>query len=378
MLATVVILVVVARESHRIGATDAGSPTPGLGASSRIATLAVAGPGQPNPASLLPIQVPVRTLVELQMDVLMGRERGASLEDPSPWDVVLLGRYLAIDGLVARWSQYYGTDFAWQVAAYCFESALNPLAQGPDPGDRGVGQVGFDSERTARAWAGDRANPYFARGFDVRGDIWDPETNVVLSTITLRSLYAMPSTTSNERAYAYLTRGLSAVDAHGVIAPEALERVGGAESFLGEIYAFVGLKLAYSPRASGGEALQERGADSGASRLSQEKNTMLRALLAIDEEHADGADTYIALRDFYLGMVPSEPSIWAQTVYLSEAVNMTRLGAAGYRIPSDAAWGAVRDELASLEPGVRAADDADLLEHYAKVVASTAAGPVNP
>lgn len=329
---------------------------------------ASATPARTLPRDVLPIYTVTRTRRQVQQDLLAGKDSG-NAGITSAWDHILLGRYLAIDDFVDRYSAYYGTDYIWQLAAYCSESIMDPLAKGPDfDGDKGLGQVAKESERIGRIWASDPSNPYYVASFDPGRSVWDPETNVILSTITLRSLYALPVVTSNAIAYGHLTVGLSAVDTQGNLTPRAAARVERAAGFVTKLTGFVGLKLAYAPISRGGSeaALENADAtfDAAAGKLN---DSIVRDLLAIDRANADGSPITVALRDYFLQLSSTATGPWNETMYLGEAVNLARVADEVYGIPSGAAWKALRQRANDLSGSVYASGDSSLISYFAGV-----------
>lgn len=263
------------------------------------------------PADALPIEAVVGTRDEV---VTAGHVAWGSFSD---WDLVLLGRFLAIDDMVDEYARYYGNDYLWQFAAYCSESTLNPIAKGTDPGDRGLGQVGEESGGIARGWLVDPSNPYYLPGFDATKSPWDPETNIVLSSVILRSFYAMPGVIDNESAYAHLTYGLAARDSGGTITPVAAARVDRAASFLGRLTAYTQLKMEYAGKARIGEGRFQPPTD--------DNDPRVKELLSLDRTFDDGEPMYGALRGFYLQQAEASDDAWTKATFVGEASTLDRL-----------------------------------------------------
>lgn len=313
------------------------------------------------PADALPIeaQVGTRASVADAPDVTWTRF--------SNWDLVLLGRFLAIDDMVDEYSRYYGNDYLWQFAAYCSESTLNPMAKGTDPGDRGLGQVGDESGTTAREWLTDPSNPYYLPGFDASRTPWDPETNIVLSSVILRSFYAMPGVTDNESAYAHLTYGLAARDSSGVTTPAAAARVDRAASFLGRLTAYTQLKLEYGARVGVGEgrfAWQSDDADPAVTEL-----------LALDRTFDDGTPMYSALRGFYLEQADASDDAWTKATYIGEASTLNRLLVHVYGEADDATQSRVAAAVDQLAALAAASSDPQFVQYVDQIEAEQGLPP---
>ncbi len=323
---------------------------------------------RPTPAEVLPIQVDVDTAAEVRAEV------AAHTTEPLPslgiWDHVLLGRLLAIDDLVAQHSGYYGTDYLWELLVFSSESTLDPIAKGPEPGDRGLGQVSFESEATTRTWGSDPWSDYYYAGLDNRRSIWDPETNVILATIVLRSIYAVPTVTSNQEAYAIYTDGHAAISPDGHIVRPTEVDVARAASFRDRLVRDLGLKAYVNfDVAAGAEDLRAELSRERVRRLAAVSDPVVRELLAVDFKAADGREAYIALRDLYLRLAFSgEYSGWAQVTYLSEALMLTKLGDVVYGLYSEPQYQTIDALLDSTEAFVLSADERALSSLYGRMV----------
>jgi hypothetical protein len=231
----------------------------------------------------------------------------------NPWEQVMLGRFIAIHNLVLDTSERFGNDALWMFQILASESALDPLAQGPEDGDRGLGQVSFASEYQAALWAADPSSPYDVPDFDPARTVWHPQKNLTLAAIVLRSLYAMPDVTTHAEAYARYTHGLDAV-IDGRIAERTVHRVERAEGYEEQLRFF--LVLAHIP-------FDQITSDADAPVLRAE---MVRDMLLIGQVVDPGMPRYLALRDLYLAQKDSHgPSLWGLVLQMREALNYTRL-----------------------------------------------------
>jgi len=252
-------------------------------------------------------------------------------EQMEPWSQILLGRLLAIDEMVAKHSSYYGTDYLEQLLAFAAESLFDPLAQGPQVDDRGIGQVGYWAEGAGRRWAGDPESRYFSPDLDPDGDIWDPETNIILATTIFRWVYTSPEVTSAQMAYGIYTSGHSGLRDDGSLDPYAQARVDRAASYRERVTDFFRLKLGI-----GGEP----------------EHPLTRGILEIDRYNEDGRDTYRALRDFYLEILQDPADVAVAVLLAKETLLYTDLLARGYKEDGDEAYGALLTALLNLEPRI--------------------------
>ncbi len=288
----------------------------------------------------LPIRAPVRPGLTLEM---WARDNGpallAQMPALSPWDEVMLGRFMAVQPLAFEAADRLGVDPLWLMQILASESALDPLAQGPEPGDRGLGQVSFDSERTAAAWAADERSPYYIAGFDRAASIWDPRQNVTLAATVLRSLYVMPDIETNAQAYARYTAGLGAVK-DSKIAERTRPRVERAASYGNRFQEF--LALAYFR-------------DDRAEAPSVARAGLVPEILKVTRGAAPGLPRYLALRDLYLEPREREYAIspWSFVIRMEEAVTFSlyaeRLGAGDATQELCVARDALRGQMARIE-----------------------------
>jgi hypothetical protein len=216
---------------------------------------------------------------------------------------VLLGRLLAIDDLLARYADHYGNDYLFHILSLMAESVLDPLAQGPQEDDRGLGQVGYWAERAGRDWGTETNNVYYTPNLSANASVWEPETNLILSSILMRWVATHPAIDSPGKNYAVYTFGDAGVDSRGAISPIARIRVDRAESHRATIMNFLRLK------AFDGDVA----------------DPVTSAILAIDRTKADGREAYTALRTYYLGLVASTSDPWVVTLFGQEALNLIDL-----------------------------------------------------
>jgi hypothetical protein len=342
------------------------------GALPRVASKSIVHPARatPRPTSSLPIQVATRDYATVVRQAI-------SLHPLAPnatfgiWDEVLLGRYLAVDGLIAKYADHYGNDVLWQVLAYCSESTLDPLAQGGYADDRGLGQVGYPSEATTRAWGADPSSPYYTADLSPSGSIWDPQTNIILSAIALRSVYAEPQIDSNEQAYGTYTVGDAALSSTGSLSPLAAARVQRASSFEPEIGEFIALKALANPQPqSGSETIVAAAAITRAAGFAQIMDPVVREILLIDAEFGDGKSVYLALRDLYLRLAAEPTALgWGTVTFLGDALRFTELAERVYGTPGDAAYARISQEVYAAGV-VGSSSDAALRQAYAQLLLS--------
>ncbi len=270
----------------------------------------------------------------------------AQAEALGPWNEVEFGRFLAIRPLVFDAADRVGIGPLFLFQALASESALDPLAQGPEPGDRGLGQVSFASERTASAWAADAHSPYHVAGFQASTSIWEPRQNVTLAAIVMRSIYAMPDVTSNDEAYARYTSGVSAV--HGsTIADRAVPRVRRANGYEPSLRVFLALS-AVDPR---------RDADTPAL-----KTGLVADMLRVTDGKTSALARYRALRELYLSPRAARTYVgapWSLVLHMQDALTFARLAERvdGENVGADVARidALVRDQLPHIEAGGNAA-----------------------
>jgi hypothetical protein len=106
-----------------------------------------------------------------------------SLNNLSVWELVLLSRYVPLDGMIKELSSFYSTDYKGYLQAILSESNFDPIAVGLT-GDKGLGQITPSSEEWAR-------DLYYRFGYkfpgpEITNNVLDPYTNLVLSSIICR------------------------------------------------------------------------------------------------------------------------------------------------------------------------------------------------
>jgi hypothetical protein len=265
-----------------------------------------------------------------------------------PWSQILLGRLLAIDEIVARHAAYYGTDYLGQLLAFAAESLLDPLAQGPQIDDRGIGQVGDWAESIGRVWASDPDSRYYSPDLDPERSIWDPETNIILASMLFRWVYTTPEVTTPQVAYGVYTRGHRTLRPDGSLGPEAQVRVDRAESYRERMLDFFRLKLGI-----GGPA----------------QHPLTRGILEIDRNFEDGQDTYRALRDYYLD-IAENPADAAMAVLLAqEALLYNDLLTGIYGEDGGQEYRRLLAALVTLEPRAAVLGDPQTVSLYWQVLA---------
>lgn len=290
---------------------------------------------------LLPVYFEPRSAADL-FDEL--RAEGESPDPyPEPWSQILFGRLMAIDDMAAKHSTYYGTDYLDQLLAFAAESLLDPLAQGPQVDDRGIGQVGYWAEEVGRRWAGDRDSRYYSPDLDPEGSIWEPETNIILATTVMRWVYTSPEANSPQMAYGLYTRGHDGLRPDGNLGRDAQLRVERAESYRERFLDFFRWKLGL------GDPSQQ---------------PLMAGILALDAEYEDGQDMYRGLRDYYTEVVedPADPAV--AVLLAREALRYNDLLTRIYKEDGHAGYVRLYEALVALEPAVAALGHAETRSAY--------------
>lgn len=226
----------------------------------------------------------------------------------SPWENILFGRWLAIDKTVSRFTRRYGLPTMWTMQTFASESVMNPLAQGTQPDDRGIGQVGYVAERYGRARGTNPRNADYTPALRKHGSIWDIRTNVILASIWYRWVYQQPYVRTHEQAYAVSTFGPDAILGDGTIRWDAQQRVDRAKSFYPMLSAFAQARTA--TRSLSWTELVRAVPD-----------RMTRDLLYIDSHKREGAPMYMAIADRYSREVARTKSPWVVVMFGEEALN---------------------------------------------------------
>ena len=282
-----------------------------------------------------PIDFPHRGMSLNEVRTLPGIATGSAVRaaavsegtDPK-WDLtvsdyVLLGRWLAVDDLLSELTDKYGLDYIWTGLALLSESALDPLAQGPQADDRGLGQVGYWAEEAGQRWGLDPLGPYFNPGIDPRASVWKPEKNLVLASIVMRWVYSNEAVRRPDEAYGVYTYGGLAVGSSGSIHPAAQVRMDRAKSYLPVLNNFVAMKASASRPESG----------------------QVAALLAIDRTCVDGMDCYEKIRNYYLELMRKTDNGWLAVLLGRDCLTFSDLLSNQYGIPQSVGYSALHREL---------------------------------
>lgn len=242
------------------------------------------------------------------------------------WDKVVFGRFVAIDGMIRRYSHRYGIDGFWTTLAFASESVLDPLAKGSLVDDRGIGQVGFQAERRGRQRGSNPSSPDYEASLDRHGSIWDPRTNIIFASILFRWVYTVPGVNSGAKAYAVYTDGYAGLNPDGTISEPASRDVARARSYARRITVF--RQLVSLART------QDRDAWSATV-----PNRLTRGIMEIAATRPDGIRTYAALTRLYTKESRAIRHPWTVIRIAREAMNFTDLrvrvygadGTASYR-----------------------------------------------
>jgi hypothetical protein len=108
-----------------------------------------------------------------------------ALNNLSAWETVLLSRYVPIDGTLGKLSSFYSTDYKGYLESILSASVLDPTALG-GTAEKGLGQLSSTSEKWARGLYNNKKLAYKFPGQEITGDLSDPYTNLVLSSILFR------------------------------------------------------------------------------------------------------------------------------------------------------------------------------------------------
>lgn len=251
----------------------------------------------------------------------------------TPWENVLFGRWLAIDNTVRTYSYRYRVPATWTMQTFAAESVMNPMSQGSQTDDRGIGQVGYLAENYGRARATNPSNPdYFS--FFPNGSIWDVRTNIGLAFVWYRWVYDQPYVKTPQQAYAVSTMGPSAVLKDGTIRWDAQQRVNRATSF--------------GPLITSFETAKETSRSyTWAQLVANVPDPLTRDLLYINAHSTEGADTYAQLAARYIREVTNTKSPWVVNMFGREALTYLDVGRVAYGTNQSANYRALVNALSA-------------------------------
>ena len=273
------------------------------------------------------------------------------------WQSVLLGRYLAVDGMIRKYTRFHKVPFLWTVLPFYSESLMDPLAKGPQDDDRGLGQVGYWAERHGRLLAKNPNSADYNPEFKERSSIWNPQTNIILAAIHFRWVRTDPKVTNSHKAYAVYTFGDAGLTSTGEISPEAQLRVNRAAGFEGLVTSFIRLKKST-------RHIKIPDLDSLVS------DPRIRALLTVDRHAGDGQRAYNALRRVYTEEVAATDNPWVFVTFAREAINFADLGRRAYRSKEAGHYRRLRYLLTNRESLGTSTGDSGLIRLYRETLAA--------
>lgn len=283
----------------------------------------------------------------------------ASLPTLSLWETALLGRWIAIDGYVTKYTRRYKVPARWTTMAFASESVLNPLAKGAEPGDRGIGQVGFYTEKWTRAQATNPGHPNYNPDIKKHGSVWNPQVNIALASISFNWVYSLKYVKSPADAYAVYTVGIHAINPDGSYVPKAQERVDRARGFRKLLASFSRLKRA--AKNMDDAELEAAVAD-----------PLVRAVLRIDQSSRDGENVYTDLVAAYSDSIRSNESAWRTVILGGDALKFLDAGRQVYHEKNAGAYRAL-DSLLRSRRSLFRHEDQSLRDLYEQLLADTAA-----
>jgi hypothetical protein len=280
-----------------------------------------------------------------------GEPTGARLTPLTSWENVLLGRWVAIETWVGKYSRRHGIPARWTMMTFASESVMNPLAKGLLPGDRGLGQVGFNAEAKARASGSNPRSRYYEPDLDRNASIWEPKTNTILAVISYQRIYQLvPEVETPQQAYAVYTYGPDALLADGTIRWDAQQRVDRALSFRPLLSTFRRLK-ALARTASPAEL------------RALVPDPMTRSILAVDRVNRDGQPAYDALARRYLRHVATTGYPWVTVIFGRAALDFLDVGRRVWHADTGALYARLERLLLS-KAALFVGEDADLVALY--------------
>ena len=344
-------------------ATLGGLPRPASAADSgdRASSRANFDSANPQPATAypgpesLPLSIPVRSAAQLRADLRQSQSINDSL-NLDLTDTIVLSRLVAIDDMLEKISDHYGTDYLWSLAMMMAESNLDPSAQGPLVDDRGLGQIGYVIESVARLWGPDLTSPYYSAQFDPQASIWEPNTNMTAEAIWFRNILTFPYVTAMDQTYAIYTKGIYSVDpATGAISERAQVDVRRAHSHIAQLQKLLYLK----------DYVRQQGD------VVSVRYPLAGAILEIDRTATDGIGSYSALRDLFIdaGANGTGEAV-AEYSYFHEAISYTDLLDRGYNVDPTVALRQIKTAMDSRAAFIRGDGSVAgaFARDYAKVV----------
>jgi hypothetical protein len=138
----------------------------------------------------------------------------------SEWEKPTFARLAPVKKMIEKQSAFYSINPLWAAIFFNFESLLNPTDFNELTNDYGIGQVKIPSANFARIWIGDKNSPYYNPDFDPAGNIYDPQTNIIISMMLHRYNIERLGLKDSDQVYATYLLGPDSINSDGSLSED--------------------------------------------------------------------------------------------------------------------------------------------------------------
>ena len=147
--------------------------------------------------------------------------------DITPWDITVMAKFVPLKRLIEKHADHYSIDPMWASQFFNLESLMIPTDHNTLSDDFGLGQIKRNSERLAKRLGTDPTNVLYSPDLDTNGNIFDPETNIIMAMLLHRYNIKKHGLKNSNQVYAVYFRGKPGLKPNGAISKIAKDNVDG-------------------------------------------------------------------------------------------------------------------------------------------------------
>ena len=147
--------------------------------------------------------------------------------DITPWDITVMAKFVPLKRLIEKHADHYSIDPMWASQFFNLESLMIPTDHNTLSDDFGLGQIKRNSERLAKRLGTDPTNVLYSPDLDTNGNIFDPETNIIMAMLLHRYNIKKHGLKNSNQVYAVYFRGKPGLKPNGIISKIAKDNVDG-------------------------------------------------------------------------------------------------------------------------------------------------------
>ncbi len=161
------------------------------------------------------------------LEEIVFREADPKKINLTEWEITSLARLIPIKLLIEKHAHYYSIDPMWATMFLNFESAHNPADFNKKSNDFGLGQIKRKSERLAKELGTNVNGKFYSPYLDSKKNIFEPETNIIMSMILHRYNIDEYNLNNSDQAYAIYVRGKLGLTPDGKLNGSSINKIKG-------------------------------------------------------------------------------------------------------------------------------------------------------